>query len=145
MGCLGWNQRRRRRRWTGEEGVYMIYFRLPLLLSLNSRPLEKLRGPSGSVTPGGHWVTGQYGASLALTAAKRQIDGVCECGIIVAKAKHSKPKLSWKRVWARLIIFHPPGPETNLSRFQHHQVFPLSRWQNGSGQCLRSCNENSLF
>lgn len=55
----------------GERG-YNVYD--SLLFSLTSRALEKLRGLSGSATPGGHRVKAQYGVSLALAAATRQTD-----------------------------------------------------------------------
>ena len=75
----GLNQRRRRRRRGRRRrkergGVTRFTYRLSPFFFFTSRPPEKLRVPLDRATPGGHWVTGQYGVSLALTAATRQTD-----------------------------------------------------------------------
>lgn len=45
----------------------------------------------------------------------------------MAKAQYGKPQLSRKQLSLSSANYNfPPGPETNLSRFQYHQVPPIT-------------------
>lgn len=120
-----------------------------LLFSLTSRPLEKWRGPPDSATPGGQWVTEQYGGGLFFF--------FFYCSHKTAWSHPSSAVPSWQRhsaanqssyessrVRALLIIIFPLGHKPICLIFNTTK-FPLSRWQNGSQHCLKSCDENNFF
>lgn len=92
--------------------------------------------------------TGQYGPSLALTAATRSTDppfkyAVMGChGKSTVRINHSSDESAW--VWAALITIFPPGYKP-ICLILSTTKFPISHWQNGSGPCLRNRNENNFF
>ena len=72
-------------------------------------------------------MTGQYGASLALTAATRQIDHTLQVQYRHGKGTVRQTKALMKAAESSSANYNfSPGPQTNLSHFQYHQVFPIT-------------------
>lgn len=63
-----------------------------------------------------------------------------ECRIVMANAHDSKAELP---IWAALIILFPSGQKPICLVFNTTKFLPSS-WQNGSGRCLKRCNENNF-
>lgn len=67
-----------------------------------------------------------------------------EYRIVMAKAQPGKLKLSWKQLSLSSANYNFPLGQKPICLVFNTTKFPLSCWQNGSGLCLKSCNENNF-
>ena len=142
----GWGRRRRRKKWKKWWGWgYKVYFRLSsvffdLKASWKTERAARQRNTWRTVSDGTIWCESGFDSSH-----KTDWSHPSSAGLSWQRhsaANQSSYESSW--VWALLIIIFPLGHKPICLVFNTTK-FSLSCWQNGSGHCLKSCDENNFF